>query len=127
VGNLEAKYAHAPIVGNVCVVADSHHNTPVALVAVNGAGLKQLAAATGMAEDAPANELCDEPAIVAAALVQLNGVAGKQKLEKWERLAAVKLYAAPWTSEDGLLTEALKIKRHEINKRFKDDIAALYR
>jgi len=126
VGNLEAKYSHAPVVDNMCVVGDSHHGAPVALVAVNHAKLKELAAGLGQSSS-NIESLCANLHVIAAVLSQLNGIASSQKLEKWERLAAVKLYSVPWTAESGLLTEAMKLKRHEINKQFKEDIHQLYK
>jgi long-chain acyl-CoA synthetase len=113
------------MVDNICVVADSHHNAPVALVAVNGGKIKELAASLGVHSE-HVDELVSDPKVVQAVLQQLRGIAAAQKMEKWEFVAAVKLYAQPWTPDSGLLTEAMKLKRHEIAKRFKDDIDALY-
>jgi long-chain acyl-CoA synthetase len=122
----ESKYAHAPVVDNICVVGNSHHGAPVALVAPNHAKLVALAATLGV-NSSDVAALCANPTVISGVLSQLNSVATSQKLEKWERLAAVQLYAQPWTPDSGLLTEAMKIKRHEVGKRFKEDIDRLYK
>jgi len=127
-GALEAKYAAAGTVDNICLVADSHQNAPVALIAVNHAKLKELASTQGLGgNDAHVDELVNDPRVEKAVLSQLNSISAAQRMEKWERVAAVRLYSHPWTPDSGLLTEAMKLKRHEIAKRFKDDIDALYK
>ena len=119
------QYSHTPIIDNICVCASSLHAAPVAIVAPNHDKLKALGAELGFGGSGVA-ALCEEPAVVAAVLSQLSGVASQYKLEKWEKIAAVKLCASPWTPESGLLTEAMKIKRHEVAKQFKTDIEKLY-
>lgn len=57
----------------------------------------------------------------------LNSQAGKNaRLDKFEIPAKIKLLSHPWTSEAGLVTAALKIKREAIRKAFADDLARLY-
>ncbi len=124
-GALEAKYASAKVVENICVVADSEHGAPVALVAVNHAQLKELAQQVGVSTSS-LDAACNDPKVRSAARAQLNAVATSAKFEKWEKLADVQLYAEPWTPASGLLTEAMKLKRHEIGKRFKQDIDEMY-
>ncbi|KDO80656.1 hypothetical protein CISIN_1g0058742mg, partial [Citrus sinensis] len=48
------------------------------------------------------------------------------RLDKFEIPAKIKLLSYPWTSEAGLVTAALKIKREAIRKAFADDLARLY-
>lgn len=57
----------------------------------------------------------------------LNSQAGKNaRLDKFEIPAKIKLLSYPWTSEAGLVTAALKIKREAIRKACADDLARLY-
>lgn len=125
VGNLESKYAHCPLVDNICVVGDSEHGAPIALVAVNHAKLLELAQQMGLTGDLEA--VCADSAVRKAVQKQLHHVADQNRFEKWEKVAAVQLYAEPWTPQSGLLTEAMKLKRYEIQKRFKKDIDHLYK
>lgn len=48
-------------------------------------------------------------------------------LFQWEKIAALQLYPVPWTPQSGLLTEAMKLKRHEIHRQFHVDIDRLYK
>lgn len=57
----------------------------------------------------------------------INSQAGKNvRLDKFEIPAKIKLLSQPWTSEAGLVTAALKIKREAIRKACADDLARLY-
>jgi len=124
-GNLESKYASAKVVENICVVADSHHGAPVALIAVNHAHIKEVAQSVGV-NASSLDSACQDAKVQQAVISQLNAVAAAAKFEKWERIAAVRLYAEPWTPASGLLTEAMKLKRQEIQKKFKADIDEMY-
>lgn len=46
---------------------------------------------------------------------------------KYARIRAVYLALEPWSVENGLLTPTLKLKRAEVEKRFADKIAELYK
>jgi long-chain acyl-CoA synthetase len=128
VGNLESKYSHSPLVDNICVVGNSHHGAPIALVAPNHNALAALAEEQRLPSAGKGiEELCRDPAVVKAVMKSLAQEAEQNKFEKWEKIAAVQLYPVPWTPESGLLTEAMKLKRHEINKMFKHDIDHLYK
>lgn len=48
------------------------------------------------------------------------------KLQKFEIPAAVTLCTDVWTPESGLVTAALKLKRKEIQDRYKKDIIRMY-
>ena len=43
-----------------------------------------------------------------------------------DRIGAFKLLAEPFTVENGLLTQTLKVKRAQVSDRYQDDIAALF-
>lgn len=110
-GNLESKYCSSPLIDNICIVADSHHGAPAALAAVNHNNLAELAEELGIpAADREVERLVNNPTMVSAVLAQLTAIATEHKFEKWEKLAAIKLYAEPWTPQQGLLTEAMKLK-----------------
>jgi long-chain acyl-CoA synthetase len=113
------------LVDNICVVGDSEHTAPVALVAVNHS--KLLAAAQSAGINGDIDTIVNDPAVEKLVIQSLNTIASHESFEKWERVMAVKLYSEPWTPASGLLTEAMKLKRHEVNKRFKEDIDKMYK
>lgn len=47
-------------------------------------------------------------------------------LERFEVPAAVKLVTEVWSPDMGLVTAAFKIKRKDIQERYKDDIKRMY-
>lgn len=79
-GSLESKYSHCTLIDNICVVGDSHHGAPIALIAPNHP--KILALAKDMGIDADIEAVCANPEIVKAVLKQLAALAAEKKLEK---------------------------------------------
>ena len=106
------------------MIGNSEHNAPIALVAPNHAKLLALAKELGVNGDI--NAVCADETVKKAVQKQLVQVADQNRFEKWEKVAAVSLYPDPWTPANGLLTEAMKLKRFEIQKRFKADIDKMY-
>jgi len=53
--------------------------------------------------------------------------ADKSQMKKAERVMGVILVHPPWTPQDGLLTESMKIKRKAIYDRHKKDLDDLYK
>ncbi|KAF3557575.1 hypothetical protein F2Q69_00012892 [Brassica cretica] len=68
------------------------------------------------------SELCENGDAVNEVQQSLTKAA---KLEKFEIPAKIKLLPEPWTSESGLATAALKIKREKIKAKFKDELHKL--
>jgi long-chain acyl-CoA synthetase len=48
------------------------------------------------------------------------------RLPNYEQLKAVVVFHQPWSVENGLLTPTLKIKRHELNRRYQHLFAQWY-
>ncbi|WZZ50719.1 hypothetical protein YC2023_050826 [Brassica napus] len=68
------------------------------------------------------SELCENGDAVNEVQQSLTKAA---KLEKFEIPGKIKLLPEPWTSESGLATAALKIKREKIKAKFKDELHKL--
>ena len=117
-GNLESVYAHSPLVDHICICADAHHQRPIAIVVPN----KDRVAALGGSKDGLQSQ-----AVRQAVVDDLGKYAAARKLEKWERIAAVYLTDDEWTPQTGMLTEAMKLKRHEIKKKYKQQIDETYK
>ena len=118
-GNLESIYSHSPLVQNICIYADADHQRPIAIVVPNKSGLPHSASTSGNA--------LQSAAVKEAVVADLNKYAAQKKLEKWERIAAVYLTDDEWTPQSGLLTEAMKLKRHEIKKKYAKQIEETYK
>ena len=122
-GNLESVYAHCPLVEHICIYADADHQRPIAIVVPNKAALQGLAAQKGT----KGSDALQSSAVREAVVADLGKYAAARKLEKWERIAAVYLTEDEWSPQTGLLTEAMKLKRHEIKKKYKQQIADTYK
>jgi len=96
----------APIEGKLCA---SNH---IELACVTGAGLKQPVALVMLAESVSADKLTLENEL-SQCLMEVN-----QTLESHQRLDCLIVCDEQWTTENGLLTPTLKIKRENIEQRY---------
>jgi long-chain acyl-CoA synthetase len=62
-----------------------------------------------------------------AVLESLKEVAIKHGKKKFEFIKDCRLYPEEWTSENGLLTSAQKLKRSNLIKRYHSDICEMYK
>ncbi|XP_014369067.2 long-chain-fatty-acid--CoA ligase 4 isoform X2 [Papilio machaon] len=129
-GKVEAELKTCPLVENICVYGDSSKTYTVALVVPQPRLLAELAARLGRppAPDSPAAlaDMYADPALEQAVVRELADHARKCGLEKFEVPAAVKLCTEVWSPDMGLVTAAFKIKRKDIQERYKDDIKRMY-
>lgn len=129
-GKVEAELKTCPIVENICVYGDSSKSYTVALVVPNQSHLRELASRLGVAGVGSAGvdfaTLCNSPQLEKAVVKELAEHAKKCGLEKFEVPAAVKLCTEVWSPDMGLVTAAFKIKRKDIQERYKDDIKRMY-
>ncbi|XP_072937242.1 long-chain-fatty-acid--CoA ligase 4 [Epargyreus clarus] len=124
-GKVEAELKTCPIVENICVYGDSSKNFTVALLVPNPQRLAELAQRAGL-PDMDFDQLCQHPAVEKAVVKELADHARKCGLERFEVPAAVKLCTEVWSPDMGLVTAAFKIKRKDIQERYKEDIKRMY-
>ncbi|CAO3607308.1 unnamed protein product [Cunninghamella blakesleeana] len=121
---LESVYKSVLGVSNVCVYGDSLSQKPVALVVPIEAKLRQLVKEQ-LQEDQEKyaslsfEDLCKDNQVRKIVLQELINQAKKSNLKPAEIISNVYLCHEEWTSTNGLLTAAQKLKRTEINKTFK--------
>ncbi|CAH2988990.1 unnamed protein product [Chilo suppressalis] len=124
-GKVEAELKTCPLVENICVYGDSSKTYTVALLVPHPARLAELAAREGLPE-LDFEKLCKSPQIEKAVLKELADHAKKCGLEKFEVPLAIKLCTEVWSPDMGLVTAAFKIKRKDIQERYKEDIKRMY-
>ncbi|XP_045767998.1 long-chain-fatty-acid--CoA ligase 4 isoform X1 [Maniola jurtina] len=124
-GKVEAELKTCSIVENICVYGDSSKTYTVALLVPNPRHLQELAARIGVTET-DFEQLCQNSAVEKAVVKELAEHARKCGLEKFEVPAAVKLCTEVWSPDMGLVTAAFKIKRKDIQERYKEDIKRMY-
>ncbi|KAG5888285.1 hypothetical protein JTB14_006672 [Gonioctena quinquepunctata] len=124
-GKVEAQLKTCPLVDNICVYGESSKDFCVALLVANHQQLKDLAAKKGI-PDKSFEELCTNPEVEKAVLQELADHGKRSKLEKFEIPAAVKLVTEVWSPDMGLVTAAFKLKRKDIQERYKHEINRMY-
>ncbi|ORX97316.1 acetyl-CoA synthetase-like protein [Basidiobolus meristosporus CBS 931.73] len=125
---LESLYKTSYYADQVCVYADSYKNRPVAIIVCSESKLRDLAQQQGVTEAGSMGrkELADSDQVRKAILQDMNSIAKKNKFVSAEMLHDVFISDEDWTSDNGLLTAAQKLKRREIVDRYKEKIEALY-
>lgn len=71
-------------------------------------------------------EMCRDPEIIAQFLKELQAHSISCKLARFEIPQAITLCPDLWTPETNLVTAALKLRRKNIEERFKGDIQRMY-
>ena len=124
-GKVESEMKTSPLVENICVYADPTKNFCVALVVANEKALKILANTLGVKGDF--EQLCRDKAVENAFVKELSEHAKKCRLERFEIPQAITLCEEVWTPAMGLLTAAFKIKRIDVQKKYKAEIEKMYK
>jgi len=122
---VESVYKASKYAMNLCVVADSLHASPIALVMVAEKDIERLAK-TQSKEDMSLHNLTQDVEIKKAVLEELQQVAKQGGLKGAEIVQGVILTDEEWTAENGLLTAAQKIKRAQLVQKYKQEIDEAY-
>ena len=124
-GKVEAEMKTCAIVENICVYGDPSKTYCVALVVASEKVLTDMATALGI--DGTFEELCSNKILEKAVLKELiEHAKSTNRLEKFEIPAAITLCKEIWSPDMGLVTAAFKIKRKDIQERYKADITRMY-
>lgn len=124
-GKVEAEIKTSSLVENICVYAESSKNYAVALVVANEKALKALADSLGVSGDF--ETLCNDATVEKAFIKDLSTHATKCRLERFEIPQKITLCSDPWSPANGLLTAAFKLKRNDIQKRYRAEIEKMYK
>ncbi len=121
-GDLEMAIVQDPLFDQAMIVGEGKPYL-AALLVLNQREWENTAASLGLKAD-DLKSLAHSSARAAV----LNRIkAALRSFPKYARVRAVHLALEPWSVENGLLTPTLKLKRREIEKRFADQIAELYK
>jgi long-chain acyl-CoA synthetase len=125
-GKVETALKLCPLVDNLCIYADSSKMFTVCLVVPNRKHIEALAHKIGITADIGWPDLCDHPNLQQAVVRSLQEYGLKYKLEKFELPQRVKLVMEVWTPDTGLVTEAFKLRRKNIESHYITDIMRMY-
>lgn len=118
----ESVYRSSPLVANLCLYADANARQPIAIVVAHEINVLRFVKDRSLTSSKEIHDICADPKVRTAALVEINAVGKKAGLANMELLQAVVLVADEWTPESGLVTAAQKLQRKPIEKKFADDI-----
>ncbi|CAG8676465.1 7464_t:CDS:2, partial [Cetraspora pellucida] len=122
---LESIYKSTLYVSNICVCANSFQNKPVALIYPIEAQINNLAKEKDLGVK-DFVELCTNKEIIASVLQACISQGKKAGLKPAELLGDVTLVPDEWTAHNGLLTAASKIKRKDIQTKYKAELDRMY-
>ncbi|KAI7869558.1 hypothetical protein BDF14DRAFT_1782639 [Spinellus fusiger] len=120
---LESIYKSCVYIQNMCICADSLMPRPVALVIPIEASLRKFAKQKGVEEE-QWDKICKNSVVKNALLGELLLKAKASGFKSSELLHDIYIVNEEWTIESGHLTNSQKLKRIEISRAYKDQIAA---
>lgn len=144
---VEMALSQSAYVEQICVYVDPMQNYPICFVSPKLKSLIDLAESLNLVhllhearsklpiesmKDSIAIEhveravLCKHPQIIQAVLKDLQRVAREKRLSTFEIPQKVALDTIAWTPDTGLVTDALKLKRFNLQTRFQHEIEELY-
>lgn len=124
-GKVESELKTCAVVENICVYGDSTKQNTVALIVPNPQALDEIAERQGI-KGMEFEELCSSPVMEKAVVHELAEHGKKCKLHRFEIPTAVTLCKDIWTPDMGLVTAAFKLKRKDIQERYKNEISRMY-
>jgi len=129
---IENAYSGLQIIAQIYVHGDSLQDHLVAIVVPDMeffAGLAStiLKKLVGPSDLATLQAVAGDERVVAAIMAELSKQANKVGLRGFEMVKNIHVSLDPFTTENDTLTPTLKIKRREVQKLYKEEIAALYK
>ncbi|XP_072532761.1 long-chain-fatty-acid--CoA ligase 4b [Salminus brasiliensis] len=123
-GKVETALKNSPLIDNVCAYANSNQNYVISFVVPNQKRLTELASKKSI--EGEWEELCNHAVLEQEVLKAIKEIATTNKLQRFEVPLKVRLSSQPWTPETGLVTDAFKLKRKELQRHYLHDIERMY-
>lgn len=114
-----------PICESICVYADSTKLFSVALITPNPIKLADYAAQYGVTGEF--EELCLNQKLIRIIYQEIVELAHNRKLIKFEVPGAIYFVKEQWLPETGLVTAAFKLKRKQIETKYRPEIDQMYK
>eukprot|EP00672_Neobodo_designis_P011747 CAMPEP_0174877808 /NCGR_PEP_ID=MMETSP1114-20130205/82441_1 /TAXON_ID=312471 /ORGANISM="Neobodo designis, Strain CCAP 1951/1" /LENGTH=1031 /DNA_ID=CAMNT_0016113195 /DNA_START=69 /DNA_END=3164 /DNA_ORIENTATION=+ len=109
----------------VCILVDSHEAFICALVLTDEAKAMKFAQANNISGSWP--DVLEQKDFRKAAVASLQATAKAAGRKPFEMVKNVAVLSDEWTPENGILTAASKLRRSEVDKKYKDIIAKLFK
>jgi long-chain acyl-CoA synthetase len=122
-GKIESYLTESKYVDNICLHGNGSIDRPVALVVVNTQKIMELSGSS----TSHVSDIVQNADVAKKVLQDMSSAAQKHGVNKNEIPTHIKLLSDPWTADTGLVTEAMKLKRNPIEKKFSKELDALYK
>ncbi|XP_053404171.1 long-chain-fatty-acid--CoA ligase 4-like [Mercenaria mercenaria] len=122
---IETALKMCPLVEQICIHANSSQSVCIALIVPSQKNLTELAKKIGITGK-EIEDLCEDEKVEKEVLKELATAGRKAKLEKFEIPSKLKLCPEPWMPDTGLVTDAFKLKRKNIEETFKPSLQRMY-
>lgn len=113
------------LVEQICVYANSFHNFTVGLVVPNQKNLCKLASEIGL-NGLDFKQLCKNQKLANEVTKKLSEFGVISCLERFEIPAKISLCPDAWMPDSGLVTDAFKLKRKNLEEKFQTEIRTMY-
>ncbi|XP_014784334.1 long-chain-fatty-acid--CoA ligase 4 [Octopus bimaculoides] len=113
------------LVDQICVYANSFHNFIVCLIVPNQKNLCKVASEIGL-NGMNFKDLCKEPKLLKEVQKIIHDFGIKSSLERCEIPTKICLCPDSWMPDSGLVTDAFKLKRKNLEEKFQTEINAMY-
>jgi len=120
---LESIYRSCSSVANICVYAAQDKQKPMAIVSPVERSLQKIA---GGGQDQDLAALCENDAVRAAVLKEMQNIGRGAGLAAFEIIEGIVLADEEWTAQNGLVTSAQKLNRRGLTEKYKKEIDKAY-
>ncbi|XP_074597530.1 long-chain-fatty-acid--CoA ligase 4-like [Brevipalpus obovatus] len=124
-GKVETVFKNCPLIDNICVHGSFSKPYVIALICPDRENLAKLVDSLGKSGKSFEDQCRDEQ-IIKAFLDQLTQEGVEKGLARFEIPRRILICSQEWTQENGLITGAMKIRRHEIKKYYEKEIEVIY-
>ncbi|KAK3596715.1 hypothetical protein CHS0354_025013 [Potamilus streckersoni] len=122
---VETALKMSPLVEQICLHANSNQSFSIAIIVPNQKNLLAIAKTLGKEAESYEN-MCEDDDIKKAFMKELCKVGEKAKLDKFELPSKVILTTEPWLPDSDLVTDAFKLKRKNIEDKYRPTLERLY-
>ncbi len=113
-----------PLLAQIFIHGESTESFAIAIAVPHKKALEELAASKGI--EGSFEDLCKNPAIKCEVVASLNKVGKEAGLQSFEQAKNIYLDPAPFMTK-AILTNTMKIQRHEAKKVYRSVVDDLYK
>ena len=122
---IESVLKSCPLVDNICVCGGSYSNHVTALVSPNQKNLLRMTQQMGLTSHT-ITDVCNNKEVNKRVYLSIVETATTAGISKKEIPVKIRLVCDEWTPDNDMLTAAMKMKRKNVENRYRDEIQWLF-